>query len=61
MYCGYGNGLLHYTSVIAAQTEKYWCSIKHKTDPTFIPPEHHKDFLEYGDEKQYRAFIDKKE
>ncbi len=53
-YCGYANGFFHYASVIAAETEKYWCSIKHQKDPNFIPPEHHKDFLKYGDEKSFK-------
>ena len=53
-YCGYANGLMHYASVIAGETEKYWCGIKHAKDPNFIPPEHQKDFLEYGDVKGYR-------
>ncbi|MCX6745607.1 MAG: hypothetical protein NTX00_01150 [Candidatus Parcubacteria bacterium] len=53
-YCGYANGLAHYFTVIAAETEKYWCGIKHAKDPNFIPPEHHQDFLEYGDAKAYR-------
>ena len=52
-YCGYANGLAHYFTVIAAETEKYWCGIKHEKDPNFIPPEHHKDFIEYGDKKAY--------
>jgi hypothetical protein len=54
MYCGYANGLMHYASEIAARTEKYWCGIKHKQGAGFKPPEHHKDFLEYGDEKSYK-------
>ncbi len=53
-YCGYGNGLAHYFTVIAAQTEKYWCGIKHAKDPNFIAPAHHKEFLEYGDAKAYK-------
>lgn len=28
-YCGYANGVLAYTTEIAAQTEQYWCPIKH--------------------------------
>lgn len=54
MYCGYANGLVHYASVIAGETEKYWCAIKHAKYPGFVPPAHHKDFLEYGDEAAYR-------
>lgn len=57
MYCGYANGLLHYVSVICAETERYWCGIKHSKDKNFIPPEHHKDFLPYGDERAYKKFL----
>ena len=35
---------------IASETERYWCSIKHKENPNFIEPKHHKDFVEYDDE-----------
>ncbi|MCK5320351.1 hypothetical protein KAJ61_03105 [Candidatus Parcubacteria bacterium] len=50
-YCGYANGLVNYARTIAAETEKYWCGIKHKNDNNFIEPKHHKDFLDYGDEE----------
>lgn len=53
MYCGYANGLLQYSATIAGETEKYWCGIKHKLDENFIEPEHHKEFLQYGDEESY--------
>lgn len=56
MYCGYINGLVHYVSVIAGETEKYWCGIRHKADPEFIEPAHHRDFLPYGDEEAFRNF-----
>lgn len=49
VYCGYVNGLLHYMTVIAANTEKYWCAIQHKDTPGYVPPQHHKDFAAYGD------------
>lgn len=52
-YCGYVNGLLNYASAVSAETEKYWCAIKHNEDKNFIPPAHHKDFIKYGDEKAY--------
>lgn len=52
-YCGYANGVAHYVTAIVAETEKYWCGIKHEKDPNFIPAEHHKDFMEYGDAKAY--------
>lgn len=53
-YCGYANGLMNYASAIAAETEKYWCGIKHKKHRGFVEPKHHKDFLKYGDEKSFR-------
>ena len=58
-YCGYANGLLQYASKIAGETEKYWCGIKHKKTKDFVEPEHHKDFLEYNDEKEFNKFIKK--
>jgi hypothetical protein len=53
IYCGYANGLLNYSVNIAGQTEKYWCGIKHKESKNFVVPKHHKDFIEYGDEKLF--------
>jgi len=53
MYCGYANGLLPYASRIAAETEKYWCAIKHKKGGSYNAPEHHKAFLKYDDEKAF--------
>ena len=50
-YCGYANGLANYARTIAAETEKYWCGIKHKNGGNFIEPKHHKNFLDYGDEE----------
>lgn len=49
VYCGYANGWLAYASEIAAQTEKYWCGIKHQIDNEFLEPKHHEQFIEYGD------------
>lgn len=59
MYCGYANGVAAYTVKIAGDTEKYWCGIKHKSGGGFIELAHHKDFLEYGNEKEYEDFISK--
>ena len=53
MYCGYGNGVIRYWSKIAAETERYWCGIQHKKDSSFVTPEHHKDFSEYGSKKDF--------
>ncbi|MBK6835186.1 MAG: hypothetical protein IPG89_13290 [Bacteroidetes bacterium] len=57
VYCGYANGVLHYTSVIAGETEKYWCGIKHKSDAEFVSPPHHDEFIDYGDEEAYRRIV----
>jgi len=46
MYCGYVNGFINYLREIGAQTEKYWCSIKHVADDDFVEPAHHIDFHE---------------
>lgn len=51
-YCAYINGLLKYITELGAQTEKYWCAIKHGRKDV-IYPEHHKDFIEYGDEAAF--------
>ncbi len=53
VYCGYSNGLAGYWVEIAAKTEKYWCGIMHEKDNHFHEPEHHKDFTEYGDKKEF--------
>jgi len=59
VYCGYGNGLLHYLSAIAGESEKYWCGIAHAKRAGFIPQEHQKDFLPYGDKKAFDEFVNK--
>jgi len=53
LYCGYGNGLAGYWVKIAAETERYWCGIKHEANGVFIPPAHHKDFAKYNDEADF--------
>ena len=53
IYCGYANGLAGYWVKIGGETEKYWCGIKHKQDLGFKEPEHHKNFVEFGDESEF--------
>jgi hypothetical protein len=53
-YCGYANGLLHYASRIAGDTEAYFCPIKHRPTADFQAPPHHEGFLEYGDAEGFR-------
>ena len=53
-YCGYANGLLKYMTEIAARTEQYWCGIMHKQTKNFHAPDHHKNFVKYGDEKEFK-------
>ena len=59
VYCGYANGLLPYAAKIAAESERYWCGIMHKTkeNDSFIVPSHHKNFLPYGDETSYNTEV----
>ena len=56
VYCGYANGLIAYLREMAAQTEHYWCGIKHKQNPNFIPQEHQTkmNFAEYDDESDFK-------
>jgi hypothetical protein len=54
-YCGYANGLLHYASRIAAQTEEIFCPIQHQAGGGFHPPSHHGDFAPYGDREEFEA------
>jgi hypothetical protein len=56
MYCGYANGFAAYFSEIAGRTEKYWCAIKHNETPDYNEQAHHKEFIEYGDEKAYKDY-----
>ena len=53
MYCGYGNGVIHYWAQIADETERYWCGVKHQKDKNFIEPKHQASFSEYGNEKDF--------
>ena len=53
-YCGYANGWLHYASVIAAKTEGYWCAIAHIEGRGYVPSEHEKSFVKYGDQAAFR-------
>lgn len=50
VYCGYVNGWLHYASTIAGRTESYFCAIAHLETRGYIPSEHEKTFMKYGDE-----------
>lgn len=52
-YCGYANGVVKYWVKIFAETEKYWCGIRHAKDESFRVPEHHSEFIPYNDEKAY--------
>ena len=53
VYCGYANGVINYWRAVVGETEKYFCSIKHKENGDFVPPGHHKNFLEYSDKDSF--------
>ena len=57
VYCGYGNGLLAYTSEIAGRTERFWCPIKHAQRMARTHP-HYPDFADYGDAEAYRKKVE---
>lgn len=48
-YCAYVNGAIHYIQTVAAETEKYWCPIRHIPLKGFKEPPHHKSFAPDGD------------
>lgn len=54
-FCAYANGLMFYGSMIAAETEKYWCAVKHENKKDFASFPHQSNFIAYGDEKAYSA------
>lgn len=54
VYCGYANGWLHYASVIAGRTEDRFCAIAHLESRGYIPSEHERSFVKYGDETALR-------
>lgn len=56
-YCAYGNGLLLYAAAIAAETEKYWCGIKHYNIRIKTMKEEEKDFLPFGDKKAFEKEV----
>ena len=53
IFCGYGTGVIAYAAAIIAQTELYWCGIKHAKDPEFVAPDHHQKFAEYNNKKNF--------
>ena len=52
-YCGYANGLLHYSVRIAGETERHFCPSKHQETSGFHAPPHHENFSDYGDAKGF--------
>ena len=50
-FCAYANGMFLYAAAIAAETEKYWCGIKHQRARLRDLREEEKGYLAYGDKK----------
>jgi len=57
VYCGYFNGVIAYTTEIAARTEQYWCPIKHARRMAAMHSRYGR-FLEYGDAEGYRRHLE---
>ena len=53
IYCGYINGLVAYVREVTAQTEKFWCPIKHAARVA-DSHNHYRSFMEYGDAEDHR-------
>jgi len=45
VYCGYANGVMAFARMIAAETERYWCPVKHEEEV----PLPHKFYIEFAD------------
>lgn len=63
-YCAYANGSAAFVRAVLAETEKYWCPIRHLPKPNIETPAHHKGFAKDGDlkalEKQVTSYPYKK-
>jgi hypothetical protein len=57
VFCGYANGLLAYTSEIAARTEQYFCPIKH-AHRVLGASARYQRFLAFGDAADYHARLE---
>lgn len=44
-YCGYASGVLTFVREVQAQTERYWCPIRHLRLKGFVEPMHHAEFV----------------
>jgi len=58
VYCSYFNGLMAYSSEIAARTELYFCPIKHKKRLAYRH-KYYKYFVDYGDSEAYKNNLEK--
>jgi len=60
-YCGYVNGVLQYWVKIIGETERYWCAIRHQASDGYVEPQHHVEYIPYGDEEAFhREFASQK-
>ena len=57
VYCSYFNGLMAYSSEIAARTELYFCPIKHKKRLAYRH-NYYRFFVKYGDAEEYREKLE---
>jgi len=54
LYCGYANGVLAYARMIAGETERYWCPVKHEEDIS-SPHKFYLEFAEFDDPSGWDA------
>jgi len=54
IYCGYANGVMAYARMVAGETERYWCPVKHDEDVP-LPHKFYIEFAEFDDPEGWDA------
>jgi|GEM_PF-1052475 len=53
-YCGYANGVFSYARMVAGETERFWCPVKHESDVP-VPHNFYLEFSDYDDADAWNA------
>ncbi len=54
IYCGYANGVLAFSRMVAGETERYWCPVKHEEEI----PAPHKFYIEFANFNDAKGWDD---
>ncbi len=60
MYCGYTNGVYTYAKMVAGETERYWCPVKHE-DEIQAPHKFYIEFAEYNNEAEWERMMEERQ